>query len=602
MARPSPRRLVPRWDREHARALLSLTLLAVGLALVNGLTTASEAVFLPPGNSSWSNGMISFWQTDAGLPSDDLSVVAFDPGTESVYAGTWYAGMLRLNLSSFELSFWDVNSGLASNRVQALLVDPTDHRVFVGTDAGIQLLQPSTGTFTSICSAVGFGVYDYDLPPGSATLYAATDRGLLLCDLQTGGVVRWVNSTDGLPRDFVRSVYADPSRSRVYLAVTPGLSVYFEDNGTVINLNMTHGLPSPIVNSIDSTPLGDSVFLATSAMGGLSPGGISILNTSDFSVVNFGKQDGLSHATVDDVSYDLARNRLYLSVRPGGPTNFAFPVHSVLDLLDLESFNVTPVTTGDGLPGGIVGDLEFDAQKDLLLMAADESFGELTGPMGGGIVVLDPSAPTVSDLTSSVGERAQPIPIIANVTDDDGVGSVQVTYLDIIGNPSSAVLTPASEDTFVGAVPAQMAEGVVQYRLTSTDAVGRVTVRPSFSEWSEITVLDTTPPAVVRFGPQGNSVPVNATIALDFSEQMDLATVQGALSISPTAAIGPPVVEGTATRFGLSGLEYETGYTIVLASTARDLYGNPLDGDGDGLSGGDFQWSFGTVSSPRPPD
>ncbi len=120
---------------------------------------------------------------------------------------------------------------------------------------------------TNVCSAVGFRVYDLDLPQGSTTLYAATDKGLLLCDLQSGAV-GWVNSTNGLPRDIVRSIYTDSSRSRVYLAVTPGLSVYFENNGTMINLNTTHGLPSPIINSIDSTPSGDPVFLAASANGG----------------------------------------------------------------------------------------------------------------------------------------------------------------------------------------------------------------------------------------------------------------------------------------------------------------------------------------------
>lgn len=214
---------------------------------------------------------------------------------------------------------------------------------------------------------------------------------------------------------------------------------------------------------------------------------------------------------------------------------------------------------------------------------------------------MDSSAPSLMDLTSPFGERAFPIPILAEVSDDDGIASVRVTYMDLAGNQASASLDRLSGDSFSGEIPAQISEGVVQYRLRATDALGRVMVLPSFSDWSEVTVLDTTPPAVVGFGPQGNLVPVDTTIALDFSEQMDLGTIQSALSISPAAAIGPPVVEGTAIRFGLADLQYQTTYTVALASTARDLYGNPLDGDGDGLPGGDFQWSFGTVERPTPP-
>ncbi|MFQ5907206.1 MAG: Ig-like domain-containing protein [Thermoplasmata archaeon] len=393
----------------------------------------------------------------------------------------------------------------------------------------------------------------------------------------------------------------DPSRSRVYLAVTPGLSIYYENNGTVLNLNETHGLPSPRVNSIDGTPSMDLVFLATSAYGGLRPGGLSIFNASTLSFANFGEQEGLSHAEVDDVSYGLARDRLYLSVRPGGPTNLAFPIHSVLDIMDLGSFNVTSVTTTDGIPGGIIWDLEYDGQEDLILMAADESFGELTGYVGGGIVIVDPSSPTMLDLTQSVGERAQPISVSAGVTDPDGIASVEVEYIDIGGKSASVALNQGTGNLFSRALPGQEAEGILRYRLAATDSLGHTIVRPSFDEWLEIAIQDTTPPTIIGFVPIGDAVPVETEIVLDFSEQMDLFTMPGALSILPVAAIGPPVEEVTAIRFSLVGLQYQTTYTIVLDSTAQDLYGNRLDGDGDGLPGGNFQWSFTTVEQPTPP-
>lgn len=544
--------------------------------------------------------MISYWQMDTGVPSNDLAAVSFDATRESVYAGTRNSGLARLDLSDFSFAYWNQSSGLASDQVQTLLTDAASARVFIGTASGIQTLSIADGTLTNVCGSAGLSTYDLDLPVGSTTLYGATESGLLICNL-ADDTTQWVNSADGLPRDLVRSVYADSLRSRVYLAVTPGLSIYFENNGTLLNLNETHGLPSPIVNAIDAIPAGDYVFLATSANGGLSNGGLSILDATDFGFTNIGEQEGLTHAEVDDVSYDPARSRLYLSVRPGGPTSPAFPVHSVVDVVDLASYNVSSVTIAEGIPGGIIWDLEYDGQKDLILIAADEQFGELTGPVGGGIVVMDVSSPSMSDLTGATAERAQQVLISVEVVDPDGVASVEAAYIDVVGTSGILTLNRGAGDVYSAPLPGQDPEGIVSYRVTAADNLGRIRVTPSYSEWHEIAIQDTLPPAVVSFVPAGGSVPVDADIVLGFSERMDLATLQNSLAISPAVSMGQPLEEGTAVRFDLATLQYEATYSVVLAQTATDLYGNELDGDGDGQPGGEFRWSFTTAERPTPP-
>ncbi len=50
-------------------------------------------------------------------------------------------------------------------------------------------------------------------------------------------------------------------------------------------------------------------------------------------------------------------------------------------------------------------------------------------------------------------------------------------------------------------------------------------------------------------------------------------------------------------------LPYNTEFTVTLvASVARDLSGNPLDGNGDGFGGDDFILHFRTEEGPSPED
>lgn len=111
---------------------------------------------------------------------------------------------------------------------------------------------------------------------------------------------------------------------------------------------------------------------------------------------------------------------------------------------------------------------------------------------------------------------------------------------------------------------------------------------------SFITVADTISPTVVSTSPaNGTTVPAPGTITVTFSEDMDPTTIPAAVSVKKTSDSSP--VAGTvsynaATRTAVftptSALANGTGYTVTVATSAKDLAGNGLAGS--------FAFSFNT--------
>lgn len=106
------------------------------------------------------------------------------------------------------------------------------------------------------------------------------------------------------------------------------------------------------------------------------------------------------------------------------------------------------------------------------------------------------------------------------------------------------------------------------------------------------------PPKVSSYGPTGIDVPVGSVVRIVFSEPMDQASVVGAFSISPVVAGVKSWDDAVTFVFDPdSDLDRDVEYTVTVADTATDLAGHALDGDKDGVPGGNFSWSF-TVGNP----
>jgi hypothetical protein len=574
---------------ELVRIALVVAFLGASAAFVP-MGIPSATAFTPPSTATWSNGGVSYWTGYESMSFARITSVAFSPETETIFAGVDYYNVLILNLSAGTLAIHQVfpympSVGNSDSSVRSLAFDAARQVLYAGSDRGIAQLDLRSKEVSSICPVTP-GVWELHHPVGSDRIYAATSRGLAICNLVDGTVVL-VDSSSGLPEDSTRAVRADEARGRVYLAVTPGLSIYSMEDGTVLNLGTSNELPTRYVYSIDLDPSGDRVFLGTNAL--------SVLDATSLGITNYGVSPYPEYATVHDVASGLDGGEVYVSVVEFS-LNPERSDNSRVERIRLHDSARATYTVDNGLPGGILVDLTFSPERNLVLGSAVPDFGH-----GGGVVLIDPSAPTLADETVSVAERGQSIPILAVASDPDGIERVVATYVGSAGWTGEIVLDRTTEDRFTGEIPAREVPGTVRYRLEATDATGRRSARPSYSEWSEIRVVDTTFPIVLGYGPTGASVPTDTEIVLSFSESMVLASVREATSIYPSASMGAATADGAVVRIPLPSLGSGTTYTVYLAPGPRDLYGNELDADGDGTPGGTLFWSFRTAQAAEPP-
>ncbi|MCK5559720.1 MAG: Ig-like domain-containing protein, partial [Thermoplasmata archaeon] len=113
---------------------------------------------------------------------------------------------------------------------------------------------------------------------------------------------------------------------------------------------------------------------------------------------------------------------------------------------------------------------------------------------------------------------------------------------------------------------------------------------------------DKSPPNIVSINPLNNAqnVLINTSIQVIFNESMNKSTTETAFSIIPK-------VDGNFNWAGndkictfvpLSNFNYSTTYDIIISGVAKDLAGNTLDGNKNGIGEGsifdDFEWSFKT--------
>ncbi|NOZ03259.1 MAG: T9SS type A sorting domain-containing protein [FCB group bacterium] len=136
-----------------------------------------------------------------------------------------------------------------------------------------------------------------------------------------------------------------------------------------------------------------------------------------------------------------------------------------------------------------------------------------------------------------------------------------------------------------------------------------IVVNDTFITFRDVSLLSSRPPFVVATTPvSGDTLfPARNPITIDFSREMDIASTERSFSIAPS-------VNGYFSwsrsrlrlRFHPDSLALETRYAITIADSAKDAYGHQLDGDGDGIPGGNFVLNFRTgpadMSPPRVTD
>lgn len=111
---------------------------------------------------------------------------------------------------------------------------------------------------------------------------------------------------------------------------------------------------------------------------------------------------------------------------------------------------------------------------------------------------------------------------------------------------------------------------------------------------------DTLAPKIASVVPaeSATNVPAYKDVAISFTSPMDIASANGAFSITPSVAgsLSWNVDSKVLTFHATNLFAFSTTYTIKIDGTAKGaISGKGLDGNGDGVGGDSFQYSFTTV-------
>jgi len=113
-----------------------------------------------------------------------------------------------------------------------------------------------------------------------------------------------------------------------------------------------------------------------------------------------------------------------------------------------------------------------------------------------------------------------------------------------------------------------------------------------------LSLIQSLAPKVVSATPAGGSSGVKgyAPIQITFNLQMDTTSVKNAISISPVDTFKVSFTSSTSMVITPTGLwSASTQYTLKIDSTAKNIHGTPLDGDGNGVAGDPYYLTFTTA-------
>ncbi|MDP2433554.1 MAG: Ig-like domain-containing protein [Pseudomonadota bacterium] len=341
-------------------------------------------------------------------------------------------------------------------------------------------------------------------------------------------------------------------------------------------------------------------------------------------VVNFKLVDSADNYLIEVLPGDnlvLATTTPY-GVGDLGPSPLD-PLNTLDPLVELYDPNGTLVASnnngaGDGRNAYLAYTVPVDAGGTYRVRVAPVSGGGeytlavqgATGSLAGGMRVTDSSVPDGAQVTA--------FPTNLDITFSSAVrlDSVQTTDLvvtDAVGNPiavTGATLADAHGVRFQLGAPVDV-DGHYNVSLAS-GAVFDLTGGAANEAYSSGFDVDASPPQVVspsvvdgaRFAPGAFafSADFSEALASDGLDADDVVLLENFsnTAITPLTFDYNPATHHLDTTFDAL---VEGSYTLSLKSRAdafRDLYGNPLDGNGDGIAGDDFTVDFFVDSDVQP--
>ncbi len=209
-------------------------------------------------------------------------------------------------------------------------------------------------------------------------------------------------------------------------------------------------------------------------------------------------------------------------------------------------------------------------------ISAIDTSGNINRTLDYTINIIDNIKPIIAHTPTTLAYVSNGIDINAVVTDNIGLDDVKLDFTDIDGM-SYNVSMSLHNGTWMASIPPQSNAGTVTYRIWAEDVNQNYAITSEFTIFIQ-DVSDATSPTVVSYSPTGESVSIDSTISIVFSETMDKTSVENAISINPSMNIAYMNWTGdTELEIVLEGgLTFNTTYNVTIGANAKDIGGNEL--------------------------
>lgn len=124
-----------------------------------------------------------------------------------------------------------------------------------------------------------------------------------------------------------------------------------------------------------------------------------------------------------------------------------------------------------------------------------------------------------------------------------------------------------------------------------------VTMQDTFFTFKDLAMVSQIPPKVLSTSPLPNDslYPGNESLIINFSRQMDKASVQANISFNPNVAVSYTWSNLDKTlSINTANFAYSSTYEVTISGNALGKFGHLFDGNGDGIGGDPYTFSIKT--------
>jgi len=221
------------------------------------------------------NKFIGRWDVSQGISFNDVTCMErVDIGDRSsLYVGTKFGGLMRVNLSGGIEEKWNATTEIAglgnlgTNLITCLEYDELEGIIYIGTENGLFRMYAINSTFIGKwdrTSGLGENKVSCVSLDGRTLLIGTNSKGLDRYNLTTKNFETPLNLDSGLSEDSI--ICAFGNENNIFVVTPHNVDMYVKSNGGFAPpLNISTGLPAQ--NVVDAILYGDYIFILSRLAG-----------------------------------------------------------------------------------------------------------------------------------------------------------------------------------------------------------------------------------------------------------------------------------------------------------------------------------------------